>query len=268
MGGDITPREAAVITEDDDAAVPEEGVDSDAPLQDAEEAGERVTPAQLTVVKFSDASGLTPLKRYAYRAWYSEQLGIPVAVAWYLTDQHTTGSYKRKGISFHEDPEVRNSPTTYDYMQSGYDRGHMCPSGDNKWNKTAQEQSFLMTNICPQNHNLNTGDWNDLEQRCRGWANGYGTIYIVCGPILRGTQHKRLKKKVTVPEAFYKVVMRWGDEPAAIGFIYENIGTSQPIEEAVRSVDEIEQLTGIDFFSALPDDIETRIEAAADLNDW
>ena len=216
---------------------------------------------------------VTFLQRYAYKAWYSETMRIPLAVSWYLTGNHVTGSYRRKGVAFHPDEEVKGSPvTTFDYMQSGYSRGHMCPSGDNKWSQRAQEESFLMTNICPQNTKLNGGDWNDLEVLCRTWARRYDRVYIVCGPIFRGDTHKTIgrqrNRRITVPEAFYKVVLRTGKYPAAIGFIYENNGSNQPMGQAVRSVDEIEQLTGMDFFSALDDDIENRIEAKSNISDW
>ena len=214
----------------------------------------------------------TPLKRYAYRVWYSDQMRIPLAVAWYLTGNHVSGSFKRKGVAFHPDEEVSNPVTTFDYMQSGYSRGHMCPSGDNKWSQRAQEESFLMTNICPQNGKLNGGDWNDLEVLCRTWAKRYERVYIVCGPVLRGDSHKTIgrqrSRRITVPEAFYKVVLRTGKNPAAIGFIYDNNGSSQPMHQAVRSVDEIEQITGLDFFSSLPDDVERRIESKSSLADW
>ena len=226
----------------------------------------------LTEVRFPGNTEVTPLKRYAYRLWFSEQLRIPMAVAWYLTGNHVSGNYKRRGVAFHPDYDVKGTPVvTNDYIQSGYDRGHMCPSGDNKWSQRAQEESFLMTNICPQNHNLNTNDWNDLEQLCRTWARRYGRIYIVCGPLLQGNQHKQIgprQRRITVPEAFYKVVLRTGKNPAAIGFVYANTGNRQPMAEAVHTVDEIEALTGLDFFSALDDDTESRIEAEANLADW
>lgn len=227
--------------------------------------------ASLTDVRVPQES--TPLQRYAYRVWYDETLRIPLAVSWYLTGNHVTGSFKRKGMAFHPDQDVKGDPvTTFDYMQSGYSRGHMCPSGDNKWNQRAQEESFLMTNICPQTHTLNGGDWNDLEMLCRTWAKRYDRIYIVCGPVLRGDKHKTIgrvrNRRVTVPESFYKVVLRTGKNPAAIAFIYENDDSSQPMSQAVRSVDEIEQLTGMDFFSVLDDDVENRIEAKSDLSDW
>lgn len=227
--------------------------------------------ADYTDVHFTFSKSVTPLKRYAYRAWYNESLRLPLAVAWYLTGEHTRGSNQRKNQAFHADTELRNPTTTEDYIQSGYDRGHMCPAGDNKWNQQALDETFLMTNICPQNHNLNKNDWNDLEQLCRQWARKYNRVYIVCGPLLRGTQHKEIgprARRVTVPEGFYKVVLRTGKNPAAIGFVYDNKGSRQPMREAVRTVDEIEALTGYDFFSALSDDIEKRVEGRANLNDW
>ena len=223
----------------------------------------------LTDVRY--AKSTTFLQRYAYKVWYSEQLRIPMAVAWYLTKEHTYGNNQRKNEMFHPDTDIKNAVTTYDYMQTGYDRGHMCPAGDNKWNPQALDETFLMTNICPQNHNLNKNDWNDLEQLCRQWARKYGKIYIVCGPILRGSEHKQIgprTKRITVPEAFYKVVLRMGKNPMAIGFVYDNKGKSQPMKLAVRSVDDIERMTGLDFFSSLDDTLEDKIEAKAVLSEW
>jgi endonuclease G len=225
----------------------------------------------LTMVQVNKET--TYLRRYAYKCWYSETMRIPLVVSWYLTGDHVSGSFKRKGVAFHADYDVKGLPvTTQDYIQSGYDRGHMCPSGDNKWHQLAQEQSFLMTNICPQNHQLNTNDWNDLEQRCRQWAKKYGRIYIVCGPVLRGDKHKTIgkqrKRRITVPEAFYKVVLRAGKDTTAIGFLYENNGERQKMRQAVCTVDKIEQLTGMDFFYQLPDAVEQRVERVSNIDMW
>lgn len=152
---------------------------------------------------------VVPLQRYAYKAWYSPSMRIPLAVAWYLTGNHVSGSYKRRGVAFHPDENVDNPVTTFDYMQSGYSRGHMCPSGDNKWNQRAQEESFLMTNICPQNSKLNGGDWNDLEMLCRTWAKRYDRVYIVCGPVLRGSQHKTIDGSAVVVSLYRRRSIRW-----------------------------------------------------------
>ena len=126
------------------------------------------------------------LKRVAYTASYNSDLRIPNWVAWQLTGAHTEGKNKRAGVKFQEDTDVPlPRAVDFDYVRSGYDRGHLCPSADNRWDATAQEQSFLLTNVCPQDHNLNVGDWHELENLCRKWAKTYGSIYIVAGPLER-----------------------------------------------------------------------------------
>ena len=144
-----------------------------------------------------------------------------------------------------------------------------CPAGDNKWSKTAMRQSFLFTNICPQAPSLNRGDWNEMELACRKWAKNYGGLYIVCGPILYKGKHKTIgRNKVTVPEAFFKVVLCLTGAPKAIGFIYKNTDGNRPKGDYANTVDEVERITGIDFFASLPDDVERKVEAQCDIDAW
>lgn len=210
------------------------------------------------------------LKRTGYVASYNKTTLLPNWVAWHLTAERTEGSAKRSGVDFAEDTEVPEPRATdWDYYNSGYDRGHMCPAADNKWSKKAMEESFLFTNMCPQNGNLNRGDWNEMEMACRKWAKKYGDLYIVCGPILYKGKHKTIgKNKVVVPEAFFKAVLRTGDNPQAIGFIYKNTSGNRPKDSYVNTVDEVERITGIDFFPSLPDDVEKKVEAECDLGLW
>ena len=210
------------------------------------------------------------LKRTGYVASYNKTTLLPNWVAWHLTAERTEGSAKRSGVDFAEDTEVPEPRATdWDYYNSGYDRGHMCPAADNKWSKKAMEESFLFTNMCPQNGNLNRGDWNEMEMACRKWAKKYGDLYIVCGPILYKGKHKTIgNNKVVVPEAFFKVVLRTGDDPQAIGFIYKNTSGNRPKDSYVNTVDEVERITGIDFFPSLPDDVEKKVEAECDLGLW
>lgn len=210
------------------------------------------------------------LKRTGYVASYNKTTLLPNWVAWHLTAERTEGSAKRSGVDFAEDTEVPEPRATdWDYYNSGYDRGHMCPAADNKWSKKAMEESFLFTNMCPQNGNLNRGDWNEMEMACRKWAKKYGDLYIVCGPILYKGKHKTIgKNKVVVPEAFFKVVLRTGDNPQAIGFIYKNTSGNRPKDSYVNTVDEVERITGIDFFPSLPDNVEKKVEAECDLGLW
>lgn len=213
------------------------------------------------------------LRRKAYVTSFNRETLIPNWVAWCLTREHTRGKAKRTDAQFHEDPEVdpRYRVTTYDYQRSGFDRGHMCPAGDNKWDAQAMDECFLMTNICPQLHSLNAGDWNEIEMRCRTWANRYGRVYIVSGPIILKEGRRRIGRqhKVTVPQAFFKVVLRTGpDGHHAIGFIYRNRDGNRPMGDYVNSVDEVERITGYDLFAQLPDNIERQVEAHADLSEW
>ena len=211
------------------------------------------------------------LKRKGYTTSYNSNTKAPNWVAWHLTKSHTYGSFQRKDEVFTEDMDVKAPRATdNDYYNSRFDRGHMCPAGDNKWDKLAMEESFLFTNVCPQNHGLNKYEWNDLEILCRDWAREYGAIDIVCGPIYakNGEQKTIGRNKVWVPDAFFKVILCRQGKPKAIGFIYKNLGQKQPMSEAVYSVDEIEWLTGIDFFPELDDKTEDRVEVSASLSEW
>ncbi len=206
------------------------------------------------------------LKREGYYVSYNKERRVPNWVAWRLTADHTSGKHHRGEQMFAEDMEVPSPRATdSDYSGSGYDRGHLCPSGDNKWSAKAQTESFLFTNVCPQNHELNKGDWNDLEQQCRYWAKRQGTLYIVAGPVFyKGVRKTKTigRNKVAVPDAFFKVLLADGRKAKAIGFVYPNKGEQNDMTHYVKSVDEIERITGFDFFPMLDDRVENQVEAA------
>lgn len=207
------------------------------------------------------------LKRTGYTASYNADYKTPHWVAWELTKKETQGTETRTD-KFLPDPDVLGAKAyTTDYTNSGYDRGHMAPAADMKWSRQAMEESFYLSNICPQNPNLNRGDWNDLEEQSRQWAKKYGRIYIVCGPIYDSKRPKRIgNNKVAVPDAFYKVILvNDKKDPKAIGFIFPNKAGSKPLERYAVSVDSVEKRTDIDFFPALPDEVENRIEAVSEL---
>lgn len=110
------------------------------------------------------------LNRMAYTVSYNGERLTPNWVGWVLTAAHTDGSFERKGHKFMEDQEVPTPRATYADIREGecgYQRGHICPAGDNKWSFQAQKEAFLMTNICPQNGDLNQRDWKYLEEACR-----------------------------------------------------------------------------------------------------
>lgn len=212
------------------------------------------------------------LRRKAYVCSFNSTTLMPNWVAWKITAAHSDGNVQRKGVKFHPDDDVPEAyrVTTYDYIQSGYDRGHMCPAADNRWDQQAMDECFLMTNMCPQDHGLNAGDWNEMEMQCRRWAKEYGDIYVVSGPILFHSRHATIGQEhhVTVPEAFFKVVLCLKGTPKAIGFIYRNTDGNRPKGDYVNSIDEVERITGYDFFHGLNKKMQDKVEKEVDLRLW
>ena len=203
------------------------------------------------------------LKRTGYTASYNKDYKTPNWVGWELTRKETTGQEERKN-RFLPDPDVPAPRAEHDdYTNSGYDRGHMAPAADMKWSPKAMEESFYLSNICPQDQKLNRDDWSDLEESCRSWAKKYGTVYITCGPIYDRKRPRRIgKNKVAVPDRFFKVVLIYNRKnPIAMGFVFDNKAHHQPLRHYMVSVDDVEAITGYDFFAKLPDEVENRIEA-------
>lgn len=208
-----------------------------------------------------------------YTVSYNITTFCPNYVAWHLTPERVNGSVSRTN-NFHPDESLdfELQVVSSDYSNSGLDRGHMCPAADNKDSRESMEDSFTLTNICPQNRSLNAGPWNDLEIQCRNWVLQYDDLYIVCGPIFESntpnTIGKEGRMRIAVPDKFFKVVLRMGDKPQAIGFIYDNTQEGRSMRTASLSVDAVEEITGIDFYPALPDNIENEIESEHNPQAW
>lgn len=213
-----------------------------------------------------------PHQLLTYRAYYlsyNNMTLLPNWAGWHLTAAHTDGPVGRLN-SFHEEDQLSSPRVTLaDFKGSGWSRGHMCPAGDNKWDRQAMYDTFTLANVCPQNANLNQGLWNSIEMDCRQWARRFGDIYIVCGPLFLRREHERIgENDIPVPEAFFKVILCLNGKPKAFGFIVRNTDGNRKRDLYYNSVDEVERITGYDFFSALPDDIENEVEAHADINEW
>ena len=168
------------------------------------------------------------LFRKSYVISYNRETKCPNWVLWELT---------------REDMEVPSPRAELvDYRGSGYDRGHMCPAGDNKWDEDAMYESFLMTNMCPQNQQLNSGLWNQIEMQCRYWAKKYGKLYIVCGPIyLRGEYQTIGPNRVMVPEAFFKAVICLDGETKGIAFVCRNTKGDRKKDYYVNTIRQVER---------------------------
>ena len=178
------------------------------------------------------------------------------------------GNIKRND-NFRPDFEVSTgSAAPHDYARSGYDRGHLCPAGDFKYDADLQDETFFMSNMSPQAPDLNRKIWNDLEGTIRRWAVRRKALIIVTGPVLeKGLPTIGFNNKIAIPEQYYKIVF---DPQAnkAIAFLMKNEGSFDLIKSFAVSIDEIEKLTNIDFFSKLPQNVQKSIEQDVDIEEW
>ncbi len=206
-----------------------------------------------------------------YTLSYCEEYEVPYWVAYSLTKEEVSTQVAARDDNFREDPSVpTGSATLQDYKKSGYDRGHMAPAADFRWSEDAMNDTFYLSNMCPQKHAFNAGIWSDLESAVRSIAYADEEIYVVTGPVLTDGPYETIgENKVAVPKYYYKVILDYTDPVIkAIGFILPAENSSEPLSYFAVTVDKVEEVTGIDFFPALPDDIEDVVEAECDSSLW
>ena len=203
-----------------------------------------------------------------FTSYFNPETHIPNCVAYEIIESETTGDEPRKK-SFEADHTIDGCAESSDYRNSSYDRGHMAPAADMKWSKEAMEESFLMTNICPQVKSLNSGIWHRLEQRVREWAARDSSIIVVCGPIF--TPGKPVEQigeiGVAVPHRFFKALYAPGRN-IGIAFIFDNDKVKGELRKYAVTIDSVERETGLDLFYNLPDDIENEVENQCNYKLW
>lgn len=177
-----------------------------------------------------------------------------------------------------EDPDL---PSKYyldkDYFYgSGFNHGHICPSADRQYSKTANYQTFFLTNMQPQYYEMNAGIWEKMEEKVRVWtrSSGTDTLYVCKGGTIDSEAYilKRISNKLIVPKYFYMALLlknRQGYRALAFWVENEKVDRKKDnLADYVISIDELERRTGIDFFCNLPDDIENQVERDVALNVW
>jgi endonuclease G len=207
------------------------------------------------------------IERSQYVLSYNCHAGIPNWVSWQLNSSWL-GNVDRLN-DFRPDPQLPEScyrvlPT--DYRGSGFDRGHLIPSGDRTSRKLDNSSTFLMSNMIPQSPANNREVWQELEQYCRELAHQGKELYIVAGG--QGKKTTIAEGKIRVPEYTWKVILVL--EPSLE--VTPNTPTFavwMPNSEAVAntdwrdylvSIDEVEKQTGYNFFSTIPKKIQKSIE--------
>jgi len=204
-----------------------------------------------------------------YALSYSEKDEQAEWVAYKLTNENIEGDIKRTN-NFREDKKVTTvSAQLSDYYKSGFDRGHLAPAGSMKINKTSMSESFFMSNMSPQSPGFNRGIWKRLEEKVRYWTEINDSIFVVSGPILDKPLNTIGENNVTVPRAYYKTLLGYKNGIAkGLAFIMPHEKSSASLYEFVVSIDEVEKITGIDFYHKIDKEVQEKVEANKDVKLW
>lgn len=208
------------------------------------------------------------VKHTLYSLSYNENYELASWTAYQLTSEQAkaTGTFKEKYV---EDPLVTTgSASTKDYKDAGFIMGQLAPPEDMFTSIKALEETFLTSNTVPHKPSFNKYVWKNIEKLIREWAKEGNTLYIATGPVLKDAPFGTFgQNKISIPTRYYKVVMDVRGE-RAVGFVMRsNVASGAPKAFAV-SVDEVEKITGIDFFPQVPDDIEEKAESGSDFSKW
>ena len=223
--------------------------------------------------------------------------GVNFAVEWdcekrsqrwscYQMHRGFSGSYSRVSDFYFDTTNLSSNEYwgEYNYFP-GFDRGHICPSGDRTASADMNTQTFVMTNMQPQYHQFNgfeqnstnRGLWLRMEETLRSWANSLSatdTIFVCKGGTIDSEANiiERIGGKLIVPKYFFMAILRKSQFGyAGMAFWSEQTRTWRSNETLLShaiSIDELEKLTGIDFFCNLPDDIENQVEKTFNASVW
>ncbi|SIN68176.1 endonuclease G [Sulfurivirga caldicuralii] len=217
-----------------------------------------------------DLSHLTAhvLRNPGFMLSYSEWKGSPLWVTYKLfrpEKPHPVG----KRPPFRPDWRTLRHVTSDDYTGSGYDRGHMAPNYAIAllYGRRAQEATFLMSNIAPQCHRLNSKWWQRLESAAIDhFTRHFREIWVVTGPVWDEKPRYLKRAWIDIPDAFYKIFVGIdiAGRPHALAFMVpQTVRGFEPLSKYLTTIDAIEARTGLDFFWRLPDAQEARLEREA-----
>lgn len=215
-------------------------------------------------------SDIRILDRGEFLVGWSDTLRHPVWCAYHVTRDKKFDDGKRP--SFLIDKETPLAPHPGDYTNSGFDRGHMVPNHAiiSRFGEEARRRTFLMSNISPQSPALNRGVWRDVEHRIADlWTARYGEIWVVVGTV-SSPRRETFSNGIEIPQAFYQIIIAQEglDVRALAVLIPQTVSWDAWAARHLVSIDELEELTGLDFNPALPAFIQDPLEAELPSRLW
>ena len=197
----------------------------------------------------------TIIRHFGFDLMYNETYEQAAWVAYILTREEVESGNEERSENFRPDTSIiTGSAALKDYAGSGYDRGHLAPAADMKWSPVAMSESFLLSNMSPQEPGFNRGVWSRLEARVRNWAVENDSILVISGPVLKNIETFIGDNNVGVPKYYFKVIADISSPTyKVIAFLVENKSSSADLFSFAVTVDSVEKVTGLNFFSSLPD---------------
>lgn len=201
--------------------------------------------------------------REGYALIFNTVTKTPLWVAEHLRQEEVNGAGVR-AASFSPDPEIpyQFQAKKSDYARTGYDQGHMAPAADFSQNQKLMDESFLFSNVVPQNADNNRKIWASLEKKVRSWLNKRGELYVVTGPVFKNARVTQTMgaSQVAIPDAIFKVVFDPKTQNS-IAFMVPNIPLSEKdLPDYIVSVRDVEMATDLNFHSNLPPDVQEKVE--------
>lgn len=202
-----------------------------------------------------------------YAVGYSHALKIPLWAAYRITNEGANTVNVDRSDDFRINPDI---PAEFrsdrdDYRGSGYDRGHMAPSGSIDYSRAANSETYFYSNMVPQRPGFNRdgfgheGVWGFLENEIRDWVRDRGELYVVSGAIASGRD--TIGDDVAVPEAFYKVVIDLRSAESIAFLLPHEDDLRSRAADLIVSIDRIEEVSGLDLFQRIVDEQERALEA-------
>lgn len=213
---------------------------------------------------------ITVLDKGDFVVGWSPSLKHPVWCAYHITPEARFSAGRRP--SFKKDPSAKSCPVAASYARTGYDRGHLAPNYAiaTRYGAESQAKTFLMSNIAPQTPELNRGVWREIEHRIADlFTARWGEVWVIAGAIsddcetLSGTN-------ISVPSAYYQIaITKTQDEIKALAFVIEQeVPWKAWPRRYLTSIDNVENLSGLDFFSELDDSVENKLESQCATRLW
>jgi len=212
----------------------------------------------------------TVVDRPGFALGYIEYHEQAAWVVYKLTRDEVQTKVSQRKNRFKEDPEIpTGSACSADYLRSGYDRGHLAPAADMAFSEQTMADSFYYSNMSPQHPKFNRGIWKRLEEQVRHFAVREGEVYVVTGPVLPKEKTIAIgPRRVTVPTHYYKVVYDLTEPKKMIGFILPNSNLKADLKDFAVTVRQVEEQTGLDFFSVVSQPEQDRLETSIDVDAW